>query len=246
MNVWSGLTSAFKTATSSKRRNLGVLDVDVDVGIIHVTKAWDYTKEPIKPELHNATRTHTQASFRSWRDSGLTWLAMAGLGVDKFSRHAGHDVIQTTRGYVRQAEELIRDLGMPFSPLPELLVRGSVLVGSGEIVANAVSDQGERAGLVIHEREGTASARVSKDDREAIARWTAELEGGRLVTGHAPPSEGDRAQCCARNVVEGRATTFAGRCVNGLTKIDNARAGHPHVDRTRRNVGQHVRTAGEP
>lgn len=54
---------------------------------------------------------------RSWRDSGLTWLAISGLGVDKISRRAGHDMIQTTMGYVKQAADLTGDLGVPFGPL---------------------------------------------------------------------------------------------------------------------------------
>jgi hypothetical protein len=28
-------------------------------------------------------------------DSGLTWLVMTGLGVDKIMRRAGHDMVQT-------------------------------------------------------------------------------------------------------------------------------------------------------
>src|SRR5205085_5404556 len=40
-------------------------------------------------ELHESTQTHVQSNFRSWRDSGITWLAMSGLGVDKIMRRAG-------------------------------------------------------------------------------------------------------------------------------------------------------------
>lgn len=252
MNVWSCLTSSFKAATSSKRRDLRVLEgkpnpcvgveppgdkntrkarrktfirpneaaqllacdeipiewrevyaiagytylrpgelrvltwSDIESEMIHVTKAWDYNEEAIKPpktangirhvpveatlapllkrmregksprdlvvpllssfgedhlaesfrehllaagltrpELHTTTRTHVQSNFRSWRDSGLTWLAMTGLGVDKISRRAGHDTIQTTMGYVKQAEDLSGDLGTPFGVLPEKLLGGS-------------------------------------------------------------------------------------------------------------------------
>jgi hypothetical protein len=65
-----------------------------------------------------------QANFRSWRDSGITWLAMSGLGVDKIMRRAGHDMVQTTMGYVKLAEDLTGDLGVPFGPLPAALVGG--------------------------------------------------------------------------------------------------------------------------
>ena len=250
MNAWSCLTSSFKAATASKRRDLRVLDgkqnpcvgvlapgdkdsrktrrktflypreasallacadvprewrevyalalytylrpgeirvltwadVDEASGVIHVSKAWDYADEKVKkpktrngvrtvpiepsllpllkrmlegkkpseqlthcleqhgenhiallfrkhleaagvkrPALHGSTHTHVQANFRSCRDSGITWLAMSGLGVDKIMRRAGHDMVQTTMGYVKQTEDLTGDLGVPFAPLPESL-----------------------------------------------------------------------------------------------------------------------------
>lgn len=73
--------------------------------------------------LHASTRTHVQANFRSCRDSGITWLAMSGLGVDKIMRRAGHDNVQTTLGYVKLAEDLTGQLGEPFGPLPQGLVQ---------------------------------------------------------------------------------------------------------------------------
>ncbi len=250
MNVWSALSSAFKAATSSKRRDLRLRDVnpcagveppgdkdsrkarrkpfvfpsefarlmacadvprewrelhavaaftclrpgelralrwedlDLEHGRVNVTRAWDSRSHcekvpktrngvravPIHPSLApllarmhehaddpralvvpllasvpeddvaELTRAHlrlagvsrmalfvdsattVQANFRSWRDSGITWLAMTGLGVDKIMRRAGHDVIQTTMGYVKQAEDVGGELGEPFAPLPEELL----------------------------------------------------------------------------------------------------------------------------
>ncbi|MCL2725791.1 MAG: site-specific integrase [Polyangiaceae bacterium] len=258
INVWSCLTSSFKTAVSSKRRELRVLegrlnpcvgveppgdresrqvrrktflypkeaakllscsiierewreiyalalytylrpgelrvltvgDVDLDARNIHVTKAWDYAEERIKPpktrngvrrvpiepslapllehickkknptdlvvpvlsafgedhlaelwrkhllvaeveraELHISTRTHVQSNFRSCRDSGITWLALAGVDVTKMMRRAGHDHVQTTMGYVKLAEDLQGDLGAPFGPLPTQLVKPNERIG---------------------------------------------------------------------------------------------------------------------
>jgi len=90
------------------------------------------TARVTRNELHHDTLTHVQANFRSCRDSGLTWLAMTGLGMDKISRRAGHDTIQTTMGYVKQAEDLIGDLGVPFGPLPEELL---TIPSSGRVLA---------------------------------------------------------------------------------------------------------------
>ncbi len=164
-------------------------DVDLDARVIHVTKAWDYEDQRIKPpktrngvrrvpiepalvpllarmkkdagddaadklvvptlsthgedhlaqlfrkhltkaklarvELHRSTATHVQANFRSCRDSGITWLAISGLGVDKIQRRAGHDDVNTTMGYVKVAEDLTGELGAPFGPLPASLEEGS-------------------------------------------------------------------------------------------------------------------------
>jgi hypothetical protein len=36
--------------------------------------------------------------FRSWRDTGVTWLALAGVDVAKMQRRAGHDHMTTTIG----------------------------------------------------------------------------------------------------------------------------------------------------
>ena len=54
---------------------------------------------------------------------------MTGLGVDKICRRAGHDQIQTTMGYLKQAEDLTGNLGEPFGALPkELIGSGGVSV----------------------------------------------------------------------------------------------------------------------
>lgn len=74
-------------------------------------------------ELTTSTRTTVEANFRSWRDSGLTWLAMNGLDVARIQRRAGHETISTTMGYVKQAEDLTADLGAPFMALPDSLVK---------------------------------------------------------------------------------------------------------------------------
>lgn len=165
-------------------------DINLDDGVINVTKAWDYVDEKVKApktrngvrrvpidaqlmpllrrmreeatdlsapiarhlvlygedhlaesfrkhlklagvdraELHISTPTHVQSNFRSCRDSGITWLAMSGVSVDKIMRRAGHDHIQTTMGYVKLAEDLTGDLGEPFGPLPPSLLGGSATI----------------------------------------------------------------------------------------------------------------------
>jgi integrase len=74
------------------------------------------------------TATHMPVNFRSLRDSGITWLAVAGIDVVKMQRRAGHDEISTTLGYVKAAEDLSGAAGVPFPTLPTQLVCPSVWV----------------------------------------------------------------------------------------------------------------------
>ena len=66
--------------------------------------------------------TQMPIGFRSWRDTGITWLALAGVDVVKVQRRAGHDAIQTTMGYVKAAEDISGTVGAPFAELPRSLV----------------------------------------------------------------------------------------------------------------------------
>ncbi len=78
----------------------------------------------VRPALHTSTMTSARASFRSWRDSGLTWLALAGVSVVRIASRAGHDDLRMTMRYIKQAEDLTGRLGVPFGPLPRELVEG--------------------------------------------------------------------------------------------------------------------------
>lgn len=60
--------------------------------------------------------------FRSWRDTGITWLALAGIDLAKMQRRAGHEDITTTMRYVKAAEDMSGTIGEPFPPLPSELV----------------------------------------------------------------------------------------------------------------------------
>jgi hypothetical protein len=69
--------------------------------------------------------------FRSLRDTGITWLALAGVDVVKIQRRAGHDEISTTMGYVKVAEDIGGAIGEPFPALPSSLLNPDGL-SSGE------------------------------------------------------------------------------------------------------------------
>jgi hypothetical protein len=142
-----------------------------------------------RAELHESTRTHVQSNFRSWRDSGITWLAIAGVGVDKIMRRAGHDVMPTTMGYVKLAEDLSGDLGLPFAPLPPSLLTndsGSSMCSVGLV---------KQDGVVGHEREVTVSA--VEHDRDSSAR------AGERERPEAAGQEGPQANGPERTSIDG-------------------------------------------
>ena len=130
-----------------------------------------------RAELNATTATHVQANFRSWRDSGLTWLARTGLGVDKISRRAGHDMIQTTMGYVKQAEDLTGDLGVPFGPLPDDLVAGSVTSLGAEQLLPSRTESGS-----VSLGEGGAASRALGTDDEAPSSRSVDDQARRDIS----------------------------------------------------------------
>jgi len=74
------------------------------------------------PRLTVDNDTHMPIGFRSWRDTGITWTAIEGVDVSKLQRRAGHDDINTTLGYVKEAEDREKLRGRVFPTLPESLV----------------------------------------------------------------------------------------------------------------------------
>jgi hypothetical protein len=79
-----------------------------------------------RPRLFAKTATLRQVDFQSLRDTGITWLALASVGVDSMKRRAGHEELETTLGYVKMAEDLAGRVGVPFSPLPTELLRPTI------------------------------------------------------------------------------------------------------------------------
>lgn len=68
--------------------------------------------------LQRSTRATVAANFRSMRDTGITWLSLAGHDLLRIARRAGHDDVRTTSRYVKMAEDLTGEAGAPFPELP--------------------------------------------------------------------------------------------------------------------------------
>ena len=71
-----------------------------------------------RPRLLEDTSTTIAVNFRSLRDSGITWEALAGTPVDRIQSRAGHEHIATTLGYIKAVEDLNGKFGTPFGALP--------------------------------------------------------------------------------------------------------------------------------
>ncbi len=88
-----------------------------------------------RSRLFENTATTMAANFRTLRDSGITWLALAGVDAVRMQRRAGHDDIKTTLDYVKQAEDIGGRIGEPFGPLPRVLLEGAM--GQGDVPAKS-------------------------------------------------------------------------------------------------------------
>ena len=100
--------------------------------------------------LFKNTPTTLMVNFRSLRDSGITWLALAGVPLERIQRRAGHDNIQTTLGYVKMAEDLTGKIGTPFGPLPF----ASTTNGGGGAAAGPIGPTTGQVAAVINETLG--------------------------------------------------------------------------------------------
>jgi integrase len=75
-----------------------------------------------RPELHQGTATRKPMTWHDLRATGLTWLAVRGDDPLKIMQRAGHADFETTKVYLREAENLAYGFGMPFPRLPEGLL----------------------------------------------------------------------------------------------------------------------------
>jgi hypothetical protein len=68
-----------------------------------------------REELYEASPTRKPITWHDARATGITWLAVAGLDASKIQRRAGHTTIETTMGYIHEAESFAgEEFGTPF------------------------------------------------------------------------------------------------------------------------------------
>lgn len=71
-----------------------------------------------RAELHAVDRTRRRLRFHDLRATGITWRAIRGDDALKIMRAAGHKGVQTTMGYVRDAEQVGASFGDVFPDFP--------------------------------------------------------------------------------------------------------------------------------
>ena len=76
-----------------------------------------------RPRLTERTAATLPINFRSFRETNLTHLALAGVDALKIQRRAGHRGFSQTSSYLKEAEDLSGGkIGTPFSALPAKLL----------------------------------------------------------------------------------------------------------------------------
>lgn len=78
-----------------------------------------------RARLFADTPTLRPIDFRSLRDTGITWLALAKVPLSAMQRRVGHEDITQTNSYVKLGEDLSGSIGEPFPPIPESLFPSS-------------------------------------------------------------------------------------------------------------------------
>jgi integrase len=74
-----------------------------------------------RAELFASDNTRKNVTFHDLRATGTTWAAIRGDDPLKIMHRAGHKDLATTQVYIREAENVGRDFGEVFPPLPEEL-----------------------------------------------------------------------------------------------------------------------------
>jgi integrase len=77
-----------------------------------------------RADLHLNDDHRKHLTFHDLRATGITWAAVRGDDPLRIKQRAGHSGFATTEIYIREAENLGRDFGDPFPPLPPGLTSG--------------------------------------------------------------------------------------------------------------------------
>ena len=83
-----------------------------------------------RTDLFTTDATRKAITFHDLRATGITWCAVRGDEPLKIMQRAGHADFETTKIYLREAENLSQGFGVPFPALPIRLIRPRDRFGS--------------------------------------------------------------------------------------------------------------------
>jgi len=99
-----------------------VFDLPSERDMARGFRRWLKAAKVERSELHTSSRTQKAITFHDLRATGLTWLAVRGDDALKIMQRAGHSDFETTKGYIRTAEDVREGFGDVFPELPPSLL----------------------------------------------------------------------------------------------------------------------------
>src|SRR5262249_15475309 len=99
-----------------------------------------------RPELFADDETRAPLTFHDLRATGITWRAVRGDDPLKIQRAVGHRSLTTTQRYIREAEVIGQDIGIPFPTIPPAIL-ATTLANLAALSPQSPSNQAHPAPL---------------------------------------------------------------------------------------------------
>jgi integrase len=93
------------------------------VGVLsHKLKLYLQRARVERSDLFASDATRKAITFHDLRATEITWMAARGDDPLRIMQRAGHEDFETTKIYLREAENLAQGFGTVFPPLPDRLL----------------------------------------------------------------------------------------------------------------------------
>ncbi|MDB4932457.1 MAG: hypothetical protein JWM10_4941 [Myxococcaceae bacterium] len=125
-----------------------------------------------RPDLYANDDTRRNVTFHDLRATGVTWAAVRGDEPLHIMHRAGHKDLNTTLGYVREAENVRRSFGVVFPELPACLLGdapAAAPAGPSDPGAAGASGGGATGGSVYDRSTDVAASSPNTEDCSANA-----------------------------------------------------------------------------
>jgi hypothetical protein len=112
-----------------------------------------------RDEIFVESSTHKMIGWRALRDTYCTWSAVAARPIERVQTRAGHEHIDTTRGYYREVEDRPQLRGSAFPSLAALIEaplrqKSGGLGGSSRVIWPQLGQDGSQLSNIIVEAPG--------------------------------------------------------------------------------------------